>query len=147
LFCLLVSIHIIICSLFNPLVPPWICACLFVVNWSVFVSLIIFLLGIFVVLCKVTWITHLCVLRLTPPYMLHCLQKGMWETPRTYGRMYSGQMRLKLSFLAIKDNAMSGANPTPPHSEAWWWQRHAVGMFFIGRDWETGRNWRNDGRR
>ena len=32
-----------------------------------------------------------------------------------------------------------------PHSEAWWWQHHAVGMSFIGRDWETGRNWRNDG--
>ena len=48
--------------------------------------------------------------------------------------------------------AMSGANPTPlitprqhPHSEAWWWQDHAVGMFLIGRDWETAKNWRNDG--
>ena len=38
----------------------------------------------------------------------------MWEIPETYGRRYSGQMRLKLSFLAIKENAMSGANPTPP---------------------------------
>jgi hypothetical protein len=25
----------------------------------------------------------------------------------------------------------------PPQSEAWWWQHHAVGMFFSGRDWET----------
>ena len=24
-----------------------------------------------------------------------------------------------------------------PHSEAWWWQHHAVEMFFSGRDWET----------
>ena len=23
------------------------------------------------------------------------------------------------------------------YSEAWWWQHHAVGMFFSGRDWET----------
>ena len=23
-----------------------------------------------------------------------------------------------------------------PNSEAWWWQHHAVGMFFSGRDWE-----------
>ena len=45
-------------------------------------------------------------------------------------------MRLKLSFLAIKENAMSGANPIPlitqrmpSHSEAWWWQHHSVGMF------------------
>ena len=25
-----------------------------------------------------------------------------------------------------------------PYGEAWWWQHHAVGMFFSGRDWETG---------
>jgi hypothetical protein len=37
----------------------------------------------------------------------------MWETNQTYGRRYSGQMKLKLSFLAIKEKAMSGANPTP----------------------------------
>ncbi|KAK6322047.1 hypothetical protein J4Q44_G00068390 [Coregonus suidteri] len=37
----------------------------------------------------------------------------MWETPQTYGRRYSGQMRLKLSFLVIKENAMSGVNSTP----------------------------------
>ena len=29
-----------------------------------------------------------------------------------------------------------------PHSEACRWQHHAVGMFFIGRDWETGQNWK-----
>jgi hypothetical protein len=22
-------------------------------------------------------------------------------------------------------------------SKTWWWQHHAVGMFFSGRDWET----------
>uniref|UniRef100_A0AAZ3NT21 Tc1-like transposase DDE domain-containing protein n=2 Tax=Oncorhynchus tshawytscha TaxID=74940 RepID=A0AAZ3NT21_ONCTS len=38
----------------------------------------------------------------------------MWKTPQTYGRRYSGQMRLKLYFSAIKENAMSGTNPTPP---------------------------------
>jgi hypothetical protein len=27
-----------------------------------------------------------------------CLPKGMWETPQTYGRRWSGQMRLKLTF-------------------------------------------------
>jgi hypothetical protein len=40
-----------------------------------------------------------------------CLPKGMWESPQTHGRRFSGQM--KKSFLAIKENAMSGANPTP----------------------------------
>jgi hypothetical protein len=24
-----------------------------------------------------------------------------------------------------------------PYSEAWWWQHHAVGMFFSGKNWET----------
>ncbi|XP_051553964.1 uncharacterized protein LOC127440906 [Myxocyprinus asiaticus] len=24
-----------------------------------------------------------------------------------------------------------------PYSEAWWWQYHAVGMYFSGRNWET----------
>ena len=24
-----------------------------------------------------------------------------------------------------------------PYGEVWWWQHHAVGMFFRGRHWET----------
>ena len=24
-----------------------------------------------------------------------------------------------------------------PYGEEWWWQHHAVEMFFSGRDWET----------
>ena len=24
-----------------------------------------------------------------------------------------------------------------PYDEAWWWQHHAVGIFFNGRDWES----------
>jgi hypothetical protein len=57
-----------------------------------------------------------------------------------------------LSFLAIKEKAMSGANPTPliplrTPSPQWSMVvvHHAVGMFFIGRDWDTGQHWRNDG--
>ena len=42
-----------------------------------------------------------------------CSPKGMWETPQTYGRSYSGQMRLKFSFLAFKGKVMPGANATP----------------------------------
>ena len=38
--------------------------------------------------------------------------EGILETPITHGRRYSGQMWLKLNFLAIKDNAMSGTNLT-----------------------------------
>ena len=46
-------------------------------------------------------------------FFFWCSPKGMWETPQTYGWRYSGQMRLKLSFLAIKEYYISGANPTP----------------------------------
>ena len=48
----------------------------------------------------------------------------MWETTQTFGRRNSGQRRLKLSFLAIKENAMSGANATPlitPRIPSWWY--------------------------
>jgi hypothetical protein len=31
-----------------------------------------------------------------------------------------------------------------PYGEAWWWQHHAVGMFFSGRDWETSQVWGKD---
>lgn len=41
------------------------------------------------------------------------LPKGILETPQTYGGRYSGQIGLKFNFLAIKDNVISGANPTP----------------------------------
>jgi hypothetical protein len=59
----------------------------------------------------------------------------MWETPQSYEKRYSGQMRLNVSFLAIKENAISAetqhlSSPREHHCEAWWWQHHAVGMFF-----------------
>jgi hypothetical protein len=59
--------------------------------------------------------------------------------------MYCGQMRQTFCFLAIKESAMSAqtqhlSSPREhhPHSELWWWQHHAVGLFFIGKDWENG---------
>jgi hypothetical protein len=54
------------------------------------------------------------------------------ETPQTYGRRYSGQMRLTFSFLAIKENAVWRKRNTSHHPKNT--------MFFIGRDWETGQN-------
>ena len=60
-------------------------------------------------------------------------------------------MRQKFSYLAIKENAMSGANPTSlitPRIPSPQWSMEVAasccGMFFICRDWETGQNWRND---
>ena len=35
---------------------------------------------------------------------------------------------------------------TNPYGEAWWWQHHAVGMFFRGRDWETSQDQGKDER-
>ena len=46
-------------------------------------------------------------------------------------------MRLKCSFLTIKENAMSGANLTP--------HVMLLGCFSIGRDWETGKLVRIEG--
>ena len=65
-----------------------------------------------------------------------CWPKGMWETPQTYGRSYSGQMRIFFYSLAIKKTLrlaqtqhISLPREHHPHSKAWWWQHHAVGMF------------------
>ena len=33
-----------------------------------------------------------------------------------------------------------------PYGEACWWQHHAVGMFFSGRDWGTSQDWGKDER-
>jgi hypothetical protein len=66
----------------------------------------------------------------------------MWETPQTYGRRYSGMMRLIFRFLAIKENAMSGTNPTPLTTPRTPSQHYAVGMFFISR---TGKQVRIEG--
>ena len=41
----------------------------------------------------------------------------MWETPQTYGRRYSGKMRLKLSFLAIKENSVWCKSNISHHAE------------------------------
>ena len=34
-----------------------------------------------------------------------------------------------------------------PYGEAWWWQHHAVGIFFSGRNWETSQDRGKDERR
>ena len=36
-----------------------------------------------------------------------CSPKSRWETPQTYGTRFSGQMRLNVSFLSIKENGIS----------------------------------------
>lgn len=71
-------------------------------------------------------------------------------SPQGWALWKSSRMRLKLSFLAIKENATSCANQRlsslwehHPHSEAWGWH-YAMGIFFIGGDWEAGHSWRND---
>jgi hypothetical protein len=34
----------------------------------------------------------------------------------------------------VQTQHLSSPRESHPHSEAWWWQHHAVGMFFISRD-------------
>ena len=58
-------------------------------------------------------------------------------------------MRLKFSFLAFKETlclVQIQHFPSPrehhPHNEAWWWQHHAVGMFYMAG---TGKLVRIDG--
>ena len=45
-----------------------------------------------------------------------CSPNGVWETPQTYGRRYSGQVRLKYIFWAIKENVWRKPN-TSHHPE------------------------------
>jgi hypothetical protein len=40
----------------------------------------------------------------------------------------------------VQTQHLSSLREHHPHSEAWWWQHHDVGIFFISRDWETGQN-------
>ena len=56
-----------------------------------------------------------------------------WETK------LSGLMRQRLNSLICLEETRHRSSPgqSHPYSEAWWWQHHAVGMFFSSRNWET----------
>lgn len=66
----------------------------------------------------------------------------------TFQHVQKGQTRLKLNFLAIKEMfGMAGLNTSHensiPHSEARWWQDHALGNYYSyyylsSRGWENG---------
>ena len=70
----------------------------------------------------------------------------MWEIPQTYGRGYTDETKIEhfghqgKRYVWHTIQPLSSPREHHPHSEAWWWQHHAVGMFFIGRDWVTGHN-------
>ena len=59
------------------------------------------------------------------------------KTPRPWETRFSGLMKPKLNSLTWMPNVPIGETWNYPYGEAWWWQNHAVGMFFSGRDWET----------
>ncbi|KAI3371760.1 hypothetical protein L3Q82_024309, partial [Scortum barcoo] len=52
-------------------------------------------------------------------------------------------MKPRLNFLAIipksifgtKTNTAHHQKNTKPYSEAWWWQHHALGLFFFSWNW------------
>ena len=44
----------------------------------------------------------------------------------------------KIEFFGLNDSSRLEEPWHHPYPEAcWWWQHHAVRMFFSGRDWET----------
>jgi transposase len=44
----------------------------------------------------------------------------------------------KIEFFGLNSQVSRLQETWHPYGEAWWWQHHAVGMFFSGRDWEAG---------
>ena len=50
--------------------------------------------------------------------------------------LWSDETKIELFGLNAKRHVWSKPGKIP-YGEAWWWQHHAVGMFFSGRDWET----------
>ncbi len=58
------------------------------------------------------------------------LQKYTQITLRVWKNKWSGLMNL--NFLIP---VWGKPSTTYPNGEAWWWQHHAVGVFFSGRDW------------
>ncbi len=70
-----------------------------------------------------------------------------WRTPRWWQIRFSGLIRPRYNFLALILSGICGetrhcSSPVQysPNSEAWWWQHHAVGVFFSCRDRTTGCN-------
>ena len=43
----------------------------------------------------------------------------------------------KIELFGLNAQMPSVTSGVPPYGEAWWWQHHAVGVFFSRRDWET----------
>ena len=49
--------------------------------------------------------------------------------------IWSAETKIKLFGLNFQTSHL-GKTWYYPYGEAWWWQHHAVGMFFSGMDWE-----------
>jgi hypothetical protein len=67
---------------------------------------------------------------------LHIWKKVLWSD-ETKMLLFGHQGKC---YVWHKPNTSHHPENTHPHSEAWWWQHHSVGMFFTGMDWETGQN-------
>ena len=50
--------------------------------------------------------------------------------------LWSDEIKIELSGLNTKSHVWR----TIPYREVWW-QHHALGMFFSGKDWETSQDW------
>ncbi|KAK3543137.1 hypothetical protein QTP70_011676 [Hemibagrus guttatus] len=57
--------------------------------------------------------------------------------------LWSDETKIKLFWpewqVSCLEETRQGSSPGQyyPYTKAWWWQHHAVGMFFSGRNWET----------
>ena len=77
----------------------------------------------------------------------HSLVKGTWQSLVWWDKDWTLWRECQASCLE-ETRHRSSPGQYYPYSEAWWWQHHAVGMFFSGRNWETSHDrgkdeWRN----
>ena len=52
--------------------------------------------------------------------------------------LWFDETNIQLFGLNLKPGHCSTPAKYHPNSETWWWQHHAVGVYFSGRDWGTG---------
>ena len=82
-------------------------------------------------------------------HMTACLEfaKRHLKTLRPWETRFSGLMKPRLNiFWPECQVSLLEKTWHHPYGESWWWQHHAVGMFFRGRDWEISQDQGKDER-
>ncbi|KAI3360341.1 hypothetical protein L3Q82_014656 [Scortum barcoo] len=85
----------------------------------------------------VSWTRNIIKDAFTPPpwtFFTSALRKKILQHPVQNHQI----MKTQKSVLCLEETRhRSSPGQYHPYNEAWWWQHHAVGMFFSGRNWET----------